>query len=71
MQSWIRRGVALAALCGAAWLDLAARGAPARASVWAHALQGEAVARTAGVAAVAMVGAAVLLALSPLGRARD
>ncbi len=69
MLSWIRRSVALAAFAGAAWLDLAARGAPARASLIAHALQGDGMVSVAALATVALVATTMLVALSPAGRA--
>jgi hypothetical protein len=70
MRSWIHRLLAVAALCGAAALHFAARGAPAHASIWLPALRGDGIASVSGVAAIAVVSVATLVALSPAGRAR-
>ena len=70
MRSWMHRLLAVAALAGAAALHFAARGAPAHASIWLPALRGDGIASVAGGAAIAAVGVATLVALSPAGRAR-
>jgi hypothetical protein len=68
MQSWVRRSIALAALAGAVWFDIAARGALAHASTFLPSLEGDGIVELAGPAAVALVGLSILVALSQTGR---
>jgi hypothetical protein len=70
MQSWVRRAVALLALAGAAWLVLLARGIRAEAGALMAPLHGAGIVALAGLAAVGLIGLAVLIAVSPAGHRR-
>jgi hypothetical protein len=70
MTSWVRRTVALAALAGAAWLAVLARGVRGEAHTLLAPFFGDGIVALAGLLAVVCIGLAMAIVFSPAGKAR-
>jgi hypothetical protein len=70
MESWVRRTVALAALAGAAWLEVLARGVRGEARALLAPYAGASLVALAGLVASGLVALALLIVISPAGRRR-
>jgi hypothetical protein len=70
MDTWVRRICALAALTGAAWLMLMARGVRAEARALLSPYYGEGIVAIAGLAAAVGIGLALMVVFSPIGKSR-
>jgi len=68
MESWVRRTAAFAALAGAAWLAVLARGVRGEAHALLAPFFGAGIVVVAGLVATILIGLALLLVLSPAGR---
>ncbi|HEX3916215.1 MAG TPA: hypothetical protein VHW60_02670 [Caulobacteraceae bacterium] len=68
MDTWVRRLCALAALTGATWLVLMARGVQTEARTLLSSYYGDGIVTIAGLAAAVGIGLALAVVFSPVGK---